>query len=147
MRQPYWDFIEPFFDEINFYDGPVVFRETFDSVPPAVGLIYAVHWCDAEVCNGGFRQFFGNSTGVLAPEAVRGFQAIGQDGMANIVVSAMDLLGNIYPRVRGERQARLVANVLAELQKLDEKFYELKDVEAGGTQTAADRYAESARSG
>ncbi|WP_369973953.1 DUF4375 domain-containing protein [Polaromonas sp. SP1] len=30
--------------------------------------LFAVHWCQSEICNGGFMQFFANSTGVLAPE-------------------------------------------------------------------------------
>jgi hypothetical protein len=68
----YWDLVEPVWDEINIYDGPDVFLETFQKVPLKIGYLYAVHFCQSEVCNGGFGQFFFNSTGVLAPEAVRG---------------------------------------------------------------------------
>jgi uncharacterized protein DUF4375 len=63
---------------INIYDGPDIFLKTFAQVRREVGLLYATAFCQVEVCNGGLSQFFGNSTGVLAPEAVEGFIAIGQ---------------------------------------------------------------------
>jgi hypothetical protein len=65
-------------EAINIYDGPEIFLQTFSQVPRAVGLLYTTAFCQVEVCNGGLHQFFGNSTGILAPEAVEGFVAIGQ---------------------------------------------------------------------
>jgi hypothetical protein len=76
--QLYWSLIEPVWDEIEIYSGPEEFSRTFAGVPRSAGLLFAAHFCQSEVCNGGFNQFFSNSTGVLAPEAIEGFKAIGQ---------------------------------------------------------------------
>ena len=70
----------PIWDAINIYDGPEVFLTTLNHVSREAGLLFAAYFCQTEVCNGGFHQFFFNSTGVLAPEAVDGFTAIGQTG-------------------------------------------------------------------
>src|SRR5271170_7900760 len=93
----YWDVIEPIWDDIDI-DSAESFQQTFQNVPRELGLLYAAHFCQSEVCNGGFTQFFWNSTGVLAPEAVKGFEAISQPQLANVLSQAMALLGAPYLR-------------------------------------------------
>jgi hypothetical protein len=61
-------------------------------------ILYAVRWCDAEVCNGGFHQFYTNPTGVLGPEAAEGFEAI---GMKQVVAVVRDTLRFSGDRSRG----------------------------------------------
>ena len=73
----YWRAVDPIWHSISIYDGPRVFLRQFGKVPVHLGLLLAAHWCRSEVFNGGFHQFFSNPTGVLAPEAVSGFKAIG----------------------------------------------------------------------
>jgi hypothetical protein len=63
----YWDVVEPYWNQIDIQD-PDIFQHTFQSAPKISGLMFAAHFCQSEVCNGGFHQFFWNSTGVLAPE-------------------------------------------------------------------------------
>jgi len=137
----YWSIVEPVWDAINIYDDPAVFAETFASAPRASGLLFASHFCQSEICNGGFGQFFGNSTGVLAPEAVEGFREIGQVEVAALIEKAISLFGSVYPRDRGERETRLTEVSTSSLDALDEMFYALIDSEAGGFIAAADRYA------
>jgi hypothetical protein len=103
----YWSIVEPVWDAIDIYSGPDVFMQTFGSVPRASGLLFAAHFCQSEICNGGFQQFFGNSTGVLAAEAVEGFHEIGQHQVAALIEKAMSLFGSGYPRDRKERETRL----------------------------------------
>lgn len=98
-------------------------------------------FCQSEICNGGFGQFFGNSTGVLAPEAVEGFREIGQVEVAALIEKAISLFGIVYPRDRKERETRLTQVSRSSLGSLDEMFYSLIDSEAGGFIAAADRYA------
>ena len=105
--------------------------------------MFAAHFCQSEVCNGGFDQFFWNSTGVLAPEAVEGFRQIGQSQVAALVESAMELLGSPYPRDRDERQERLSHVPKPSLDSLDQKFFSLIESEAGGFEKAADRLLET----
>ncbi|HST11480.1 MAG TPA: DUF4375 domain-containing protein [Terriglobales bacterium] len=136
----YWDIVEPVWDVIDVYEGPETFRQTYNSVPKESGLMFAAHFCQSEVCNGGFEQFFWNSTGVLAPEAVEGFLEIGQAQVASLIRSAMDLLGQPYPRDRDERQARLSEVTKGSLDSLDETFFVLIESEEGGFEAAANRY-------
>jgi hypothetical protein len=130
-------------DVINIYDGPDVFLETFNQVRREIGLLYATAWCQDEVCNGGFRQFFDNSTGVLAPEAVEGFIAIGQPQIAELVVQAMAKLGLPYQRDRGTRESALEQLPKDAFDELDTKFYALTHTEGGGFSPASERYAVS----
>jgi hypothetical protein len=93
------------------------------------------------VCNGGFDQFFSNSTGVLAPEAVRGFRAIGQNQIADLIESAMSAFGSRYPRDREQRQSLRDALDNKAFDGLDEQFFALIDLEARGFESAANAFA------
>ena len=105
--------------------------------------MFAAHFCMSEICNGGFHQFFWNSTGVLAPEAVEGFRVIGQAQVAALIEKGMSLFGRVYPRDRNDRQAQLAEVSRSSLDALDQIFYSLIDSEGGGFMVAADRYTET----
>ena len=137
----YWSLVEPVGDVIDIYQGPEEFARTFDKAPRVAGLLFAAHFCQSEVCNGGFKQFFSNSTGVLAPEAVEGFMAIGQSVLAETVQKACSLFGEPFPRERLLRQTKLKALDPKLLDALDQRFYDNIDSESGGFATAADSYA------
>ena len=126
---------------INIYDGPEIFLQTFDEVRREIGLMFATGFCQDEVCNGGFRQFFWNSTGVLAPEAVEGFIAIGQPEIADLVAQAMARLGLPYQRDRWAREGALRLLPEDAFDDLEEKFYALIHTEGGGFSPASERYA------
>jgi hypothetical protein len=99
-----WSLIEPYCDSVSIYDGPEVFLEGFSKLPLPSQHLFAVHWCNSEICNGGFYQFFDNSTGILAPEALEGFRAIGADACAELLNRAMNMFGQPYPRERDARE-------------------------------------------
>lgn len=107
VGQLYWSVVEPVWEVISIYDGAETFTRQFASVTEAQGLLLAAHWCQSEVCNGGLHQFFSNPTGVLAPEAVRGFRLIEVPAAGEIVARAMSLLGQFYPRDLEKRQVHL----------------------------------------
>ena len=138
----YWDIVETVWDVIDIYEGPETFRQTYSSVPKESGLMFAAHFCQSEVCNGGFEQFFWNSTGVLAPEAVEGFLEIGLTQVASLISSSMALLGQPYPRDRDERHARLSEVTKGALDPLDESLFALIESEEGGFEAAANRYVD-----
>lgn len=102
-----WRVIEPYCEALSIYDGPLVFLDGFERLPEPARHLLAVWWCDAEVCNGGFYQFFTNSTGVLAPEAAEGFRAVGLAECAELVESAIAKFYEPYPRDRAARRAAL----------------------------------------
>ena len=140
MAEGYWQVIEPIWNHINI-DQTSVFFDTYAKVPLKAALLYAAHFCQSEVCNGGFHQFFFNSTGVLAPEAAKGFRAIGQNKIAELVENAMLPFGLPYARDREERQSILDGLPVQSLDSLDEQFFSLIGTDAGGFEVAADRYA------
>jgi hypothetical protein len=140
----YWSLVEPVWLPLNrtWDEGCKEFVGLFQAIRAEIGNLYACHWCHCEVCNGGFYQFFSNTTGILAPEAQAGFRAIGLSELAGVVAKAMVFFGDSYPR---EREKRL--NVLPERQKrnrevwdpfynLDKEFYEYTDC----WEAAADEY-------
>ena len=141
----YWSLVETVWDDIEIYKGPEEFARTLTRVSRPAGFLFAAHFCQSEVCNGGFGQFFSNSTGVLAPEAVEGFKAIGQAFVAEIIQEACCLFGEPYPRERSLREDKLGAIDSELLDSLDQKFYAIIDSEAGGFKTAADTYAARVR--
>jgi hypothetical protein len=140
--ETYWAVVEPVWEHINIYDGPEVFLLTYASAPRNARLLYASHFCQSEVCNGGFDQFFSNSTGVLGPEALEGFRAIEMPVTASVVEEALKQLGQPYPRDRGEREERLEGVSQSFLSELDERFFKLIVSENGGFPKAADRFAQ-----
>jgi hypothetical protein len=73
-----WQIVSPHWASVDIYGSADDFLRTFAQFPEPAGHLLAVRWCESEVCNGGSHQFFTNPTGVLAPEATRGFRAIPQ---------------------------------------------------------------------
>jgi hypothetical protein len=133
-----WRVIEPHWKVVSIYDGPISFLEGLERLPESAQHLLAIWWCDAEVCNGGFHQFFLNSTGVLAPEAFEGFQAVGLDEFAKLAEAAISKFDVPYPRDSVTR-----CNVLSTLEnpgkrreqwdpffELDNRYYSAKEKSA-----------------
>jgi Domain of unknown function (DUF4375) len=133
----YWTLVGPVWLPLNrsWDDGPDEFVRLFRSIRPEIGHLYAGHWCQSEVCNGGLHQFFSNTTGLLAPEAVDGFRAIGASVWADILAEAMEMFGSPYPRVREVRERFLPIHQPRPheewdpLSRFDDRFYDWDDWE------------------
>jgi hypothetical protein len=143
----YWLLVEPHWERISIYEGGDVFLEEYNRTPERARHLFAAHWCVTEVCNGGFHQFFTNSTGVLAPEAEEAFEAIGLPQMASVVRRASAIFGTVYPRDRETRQDALLAYEEGREEDwnpfvlLDDEFFHLVTNESGGWEDAANRFA------
>jgi hypothetical protein len=105
----YWGVLEPYWEKIDIYRGPDVFLRTYSLTPPVVRDLFAAHFCESEVSNGGLHQFFINPTGVLAPEARDAFERVGFRVTAAVLAEAMAFFGNPYPREQEIRATRLEA--------------------------------------
>jgi hypothetical protein len=150
-RQPgdrYGSLVKPVWGSISIYDGPETFLRQFRAVRPEVGHLFAAHWCQSEVRNGGLHQFFSNSTGVLAPEALEGFRAMGLSEWADILAEAMRFFGSPYPRQQSDRLERLAGQrgrrreEWDPFDRLDDRFFEWLHAEPYRWERAADAYAE-----
>jgi hypothetical protein len=107
--ESYWEILKPFFEAIDTGGSTEAYAASLGKVPRAVVLLYATHMCLAEVHNGGLLQFFWNSTGIVAPETIEGFAAIGMPKLGSLVKQAASLLGDPYPRDRDARWDALLA--------------------------------------
>lgn len=125
----YWDVIEADFERVDIYHGRRRFLSQVVPLAPHIRHLLCVHWCDSEVCNGGFWQLHFNSTGVLLPEATAGFRAIGRPDLASLAERAHERLGTSFSGSRWIRQRRLRRLVHKELgfDDLDEAYYEACD--------------------
>ncbi|MBX3630702.1 MAG: DUF4375 domain-containing protein [Nitrosomonas sp.] len=103
----YWTVLEPHWRSVSINDGAETFLAQYGALPAGVGVLFAAHWCQSEVRNGGFHQFFSNPTGVLAPEAATAFRSLRLLPWAETLLEAMRSFGAPYPRDRGARCARL----------------------------------------
>jgi hypothetical protein len=144
----YWNLVEPIWETVSIYDGPDIFLQQYNASPEASRTLFAAHWTQSEVLNGGLGQFFSNSTGVLAPEAVVAFRALGMPRAAAVLERAMAFFDFPYPRDRAQREDALEAAFDASddddfdpFQDVDGPFSELLETENGGFDAAADKYA------
>jgi hypothetical protein len=117
-------------DTFDFYDGREKWIESTADAPREAVILYALHWLHLEVYNGGFWQYFFNSTGTSYPEAVEGFRAIGMPEVASIAASAATKVGEVYPfdveyrrEIVGDPQNRM------DFDGLETDFYALVDTD------------------
>ncbi len=80
------------------------------SLPEGVRAVYATWEVESEVNNGGFDQYFGNTDGALAGEAIAGYRQFGTPRFASLVEEAV--------AARDDPDA---------LSRLDDQFYELDE--------------------
>jgi hypothetical protein len=125
-RRHYPKFYEPYYDQLNFYDGRDAWLASQVGVPREAVLLYSVHWCELEIQNGGIWQFFFNSTGVVYPEAKDGFSEIGMPNVAEILTSAASRLGEPFPFSQDKRR-KIVGPPEKQLafDDLDKAFWDL----------------------
>jgi hypothetical protein len=105
-----WDLIEPHWDRLNDAKCDTdAWARAVSTGPDEVVELFSARWCFAEVGNGGLLQFFSNSSGIVAGEAVEGLRRIGMPEAAQHLRTAMQLVGEPYISDREERNARLDA--------------------------------------
>ena len=106
--QVIWPLTDAPSDDISLYEGPEKFLADFENVSHLHQTLFAAYWLQAEILNGGLKQFFSNDTGVLAPEAVSACQTLGMSQLAQKIEEAMAWFGKPYPRDRETRESALV---------------------------------------
>jgi hypothetical protein len=145
--QAYWDLVEPYWLPLNeaWDEGIDQFLAKFSHAPTRVGHLYAAHWCQSEVRNGGFYQFFSNTTGLLAPEALKAFDAINLTEWTETLAAAIAYFGSVYPRERANRIAQLPARQRGRewdpFDQLNERFFDWLHHPNNDWNRAADEYA------
>ena len=120
----------PYYERFNFYEGREVWLQSIEDIPTKAVNLFSVHWLHHEIYNGGFWQYFYNSTCVSFPEAQTGFQAIGMPEVASLIGKAAALVGDPFPFDTDER--RLIVGEPSDRMdfgELTDRFYELADTD------------------
>jgi len=99
----YFTCIEGAFEDLDIYGDEERLSEGLREVPEWVGDLVCVHWLVSEFANGGLMQFFINSTGILAPEAVAALRRMDLPQAAEALDRAVEFFGSPYPRGKQER--------------------------------------------
>lgn len=160
--------IEPLWGEIVTHEGERAYLDSIDRFPRPLVLLFAISLAESEINNGGFSQFFYNSSGIVAPEAIEGFKAIGMVKTAALIEEALLLFETPFPRDDWARRAALesIAETFLEdaggslhpgkypspgfeavvrdlvYLRLSESFFTIAQVENGGIENAATRFAD-----
>lgn len=91
-------------------------------------IIFITQSLEQEVNNGGFSQFFFNSSGDFSNEVADAFVKIGALKTAEICKKALAVFGGAVPADRDERQEMLESLDGDEMfDKLDDAFYDYED--------------------
>jgi len=107
--------------------------ETVDALSSGFRAIYTTIGVEAEVCNGGFNQYFWNSRGRLAAQAVEGFRRIGAPEYADLMQRAIATWRSELPVLEQFKEVDTLEAFSESyghttLGKLDDEFYELAEV-------------------
>lgn len=95
-----------------------------DSLTTSERVVFVVWSAVGQIENGGFDQFFYNSSGDFAAEAAPAFRTIGATGKAAVIDRALQLFPNGIPPEDRNQRIRLLDQATAE--KGDEVFDELE---------------------
>ncbi len=115
----------------NFIGELCDYGDDFSKLTDHQKLFYLNQNLEREINNGGFNQYFINSSGDNAHETILSLNAIGADKTADILQKAIDQFPNkTVPKDRGERTeiVERIEEVADEVwNDLDQKFYEYED--------------------
>lgn len=116
---------------IKVADGLMSRGIPFSSLSPEERVFVAIWELEADVNNGGFHQYFFNSSGDTAPYAAPPLEAIGAFRMAGIVKDALLVFGTHGPSperdIRQEQLADLSPSAVESLEKLTAAFFRYPD--------------------
>ena len=118
IERIFWEFLHTPFDETR-----------LDQLTAGQRALYLLHLTEAELYNGGFHQFYTNSTGYFARDLPAALRRIGANRHARVAERANAILvgaGKQAPRDRGERITLAEPRPLA-WDAVDEAWYDLGD--------------------
>jgi hypothetical protein len=121
-RGNFWAVLDPVWWTANIYDGPEQYELSLLQFSRSQRLLFALSWYCAEVNNGGHRQFYSNSTGIVWKDALEAFRAIDSPECAGILEESAQRLGGSPSLDRHERAEQL-QRFKPNFRDLDDRFY------------------------
>ncbi|WP_338992592.1 DMP19 family protein [Fusobacterium animalis] len=126
------ELIQPAWETVNIYGTYEEYEESLKPYTTEQRYLLAMHWLGAEVANGGFQQFLGNSTAIVWEDAYKGYQAIGSEKLAYLIEELIKIYGRNIPFDREERVNILESfseKKLEEIDTLTDLYYEIEETE------------------
>ena len=123
----YWDILEPYAEGVEIYGSVTDYLCQLSLLPRDVQYLFVLHVFIAEELNGGLVQFFWNSDGIVAPEALAALADIGQVKAKELLHVGMRFFGMTYPRERDVRIDMLRNTYLGDKGGRENPFRELDD--------------------
>ena len=106
------ELIQPAWETVNIYGTYEEYEETLKPYTIEQRYLLAMHWLGAEVANGGFQQFLGNSTAIVWEDAYKGYQAIGSEKLEEI-----DTVTDLYYEIEETEWRKVTLWVKANSEK------------------------------
>ena len=121
-----WPVIEPMGFGIDIYKGEEECRRSQQRLEPQRQL-FAARWYVQEVNNGGHKQFYWNSTGIVWQDASDGFAKMAalNEVASDIILDSAKLLGGSHLSIAAVRQTQL-EQLRPSFGELDKRFYRLE---------------------
>jgi hypothetical protein len=110
-------------------------REIVSGLSPGLRMVYATHWVETEVNNGGFNQYFFNSTGRLADIALVGFSELGAAEHERLMREALAVYERVRPRLEAARKTgtmEVFTETYGDLSKLRIRYIREHPEQFGG---------------
>ena len=103
------------------------------SLTPGMLMLYTTWYFEAEANNGGFNQYFFNSSGSLAKEALDGLELLGAKLHASLLLKAIEIQkSEASLRQQARDMGRIEASAenykYIQLGALDERFFKLDEL-------------------
>jgi len=116
--------LEPVWWRATIYEGAAEYERTLAQFSREQRLMFALRWYLSEVKNGGHRQFYGNSTGVVWRDAAHAFNALELDEGVRIITDSAERLGG-QPSLDRERRQMQMEEHAPGFRDLDDRLYAL----------------------
>jgi len=106
-------------------------KVSYEELTAAEKVFVSIWELESEVNNGGFLQYFFNSSGDNANHCISALESIGALNVAALVKQAISVFGNGGPSANSDIRQPQVENLSAEqksfLDQFDQKFYKRPD--------------------
>ena len=102
------------------------YGDNLEKLTDSEKIIYLVGELEEEVNNGGFSQFFFNSSGQNADKTIKALKEVGANKTAELLTSALSICKNSSATWKEDGE-ELTEQQDEELNKLDEQFYKYED--------------------
>jgi hypothetical protein len=118
--------IEPLWLSVNIYGSKQEYEKGLIPFSEQQRSVFAIMWLISEVFNGGFYQFYTNSTGIVWEDALNGFKIVGIPEAHEIVLQSVKLF-EPTPSFNREEREDYLDSCYVEFEFQDELIHDLDE--------------------